>query len=222
METQHWLDRWDNDQIGFHQDNTNPYLLQLWPQLGLTSGSCVFVPLCGKSLDMLWLRDQGHQVLGIELSRKAVAAFFAENGLNASVSTDARFERWQGDGITLLVGDFFDLKASDLDDCDAIYDRASLVALPPQMRQNYARHIQAIHPAGAPTLLISMEYPQAEMQGPPFSVEEQEVRDLYQAQRPVERLMDIDVLAENPQFRQRGLSHMHEKIYRLGGQLVRD
>jgi len=215
MDPQHWLDRWDNGQIGFHQGHVNTHLETFWSGSGIAPGCRVFVPLCGKSLDMLWLRAQGHEVLGIEISPKAVSDFFEEHGLEPSVSRDATFERWQSDGLTLLVGDFFDLRAADLQGVGAVYDRASLIALPPSMRSTYARHMAHIKPAGATTLLISVEYPQAEMNGPPFSVEETEVRALYEPAYRVECLADIDALPDNPRFQQRGLSRLHEKVYRL-------
>lgn len=216
MDPQHWLDRWENRQIGFHQDRINTHLETFWPASGISPGCGVFVPLCGKSLDMLWLRSQGHEVLGIELSRTAVAEFFDENNLQAELETDERFERWSCEGLTLLVGDFFDLTGDDLATCGAVYDRASLVALPPAMRSDYARHMAAIKPAEAITLLISMEYPQDQMQGPPFSVEEPEVRELYAGRYRVDRLYEEDSLAANPRLRERGLRYMREKVYRLG------
>jgi thiopurine S-methyltransferase len=215
MEPQHWLQRWENNQIGFHQQQINAHLETFWPGSGVEAGCPVFVPLCGKSLDMLWLRAQGHPVLGVEISRKAVHDFFSENDLPISVSEGEFFERWECDGVTLLVGNFFDLTPQDIAGFGAVYDRASLVALPPAMRNDYARHMVSIKPHDAVTLLISMEYPQQEMNGPPFSVEEPEVRALYEPNYRVERLLDEDVLAENSPFRQRGLSRLHEKVYRL-------
>jgi thiopurine S-methyltransferase len=215
MEPQHWLERWEKQQIGFHQAHVNMHLETFWPGSGIPPGARVFVPLCGKSLDMLWLRAQGHEVLGIEISPKAVADFFREQGLEPTVHKEARFERWQCDGLTLLVGDFFDLQPADLESVGAVYDRASLIALPPAMRADYARHMTTLKPAGAVTLLISMEYPQQQMQGPPFSVEEAEIRTLYEPHYAVERLLQLDVLGENPRFRQRGLTRLQEKVYRL-------
>jgi len=215
MDPQHWLERWENQQIGFHQDRINTHLESFWPQKGIPAGCRVFVPLCGKSLDMLWLRAQGHEVLGVELSRKAVADFFSENSLSATIEKNGRFEHWCCEGLTLLVGNFFDLQAADLAGCSALYDRASLIALPPSMRIDYARHMTAITPAHTVTLLISMEYPQTQMQGPPFSVEEEEVHTLYDASHQVQLLHTMDVLAENPRFRERGLTRLNEKVYRL-------
>ena len=215
MDPQHWLKRWENQQIGFHQDRINTHLESFWPQSSINHGCRVFVPLCGKSLDMLWLRAQGHEVLGVELSRKAVAEFFSDNDLKVTVEKNERFEYWSCEGLTLLVGDFFDLQAGDLAGCRAVYDRASLIALPPSMRIDYVRHMTTIIPAGTVTLLISMEYPQTQMAGPPFSVEEDEVHALYDGNYQIELLHTMDVLAENPRFRERGLTRLGEKVYRL-------
>jgi len=215
MDPRHWHERWENNQIGFHQRQINTHLETFWPQSGIAADCRVFVPLCGKSLDMLWLRAQGHEVLGIEISPKAVADFFTENQLTPSIGKNERFEHWSCDGLTLLLGNFFDLQPEDLAGCAATYDRASLVALPPPMRRDYAQHLASIQPADAITLLVSMEYPQDQMAGLPFSVEEAEVRELYAANHRVECLHDEDMLAGNPRFKERGLTHLHEKVYRL-------
>ncbi len=213
MQPQHWLDRWEEGRIGFHQPQVNTHLTRFWPELAPKGP--VFVPLCGKSLDMLWLRAQGHPVLGVELAPRAVEAFFSENRLQPEITEHGPFQRWACDGLVLLQGDFFDLQPQDLADVTAVYDRASLIALPPDMRRDYARHMQRILPPGAVTLLITMEYPAGEMQGPPFSVGEDEVRRLYQGAAKVEQLTDFDALAANPDLRQRGLSRMREQVYRI-------
>lgn len=179
MENQFWLERWEQDQIGFHQQEINRYLSGHWPELGLTPGAPVFVPLCGKSLDMLWLRSQGHPVLGVELSRKAVDAFFAENAIDVALDEGEHFAEYRAEGLRLLVGDFFRLQPEDLAGVGAVYDRASLIALPPSMRGRYASHMARLLPRDAHILLITMEYPEGTLEGPPFSVEEEEVKALY-------------------------------------------
>lgn len=215
MQPSFWLERWQQGEIGFHQEEINSHLQQFWSRLGLAPESAVFVPLCGKSHDMLWLRAQGHRVLGVELSPLAVAAFFEENRLVPEVSQQGAFERWEADGLAILCGDFFDLGATDLEAVAGVYDRASLVALPPPLRGRYAEHLHAILPAAVPVLLVTMDYPQAEMDGPPFSVGEQEVGTLYSGAYQIEPLLSLDILAENPRFRERGLSRMEERVYRL-------
>ncbi|EGW54917.1 thiopurine S-methyltransferase [Candidatus Endoriftia persephone] len=215
MDAAFWLARWEQQQIGFHQTEINSHLQAFWPQLGLEQGAQVFVPLCGKSRDLLWLRAQGHSVLGVEISHLAVAAFFEENGLTPEVSQQAPFERWECDGITILCGDFFALSAAMLEGCVAVFDRASLVALPAEMRSVYAAHLNALMPQGMETLLVALEYDQSLMDGPPFAVHPEEVEALYGERFAVETLYMIDTIDESPRFRQKGLQHLLERVYRL-------
>lgn len=215
MEADFWKARWEEGQIGFHQDRANDYLVRHWPALGVPAGARVLVPMCGKSKDMLWLRAQGYPVLGVELSPIAVDAFFAENNLSLSRSSEGKFERASADGCELLCGDFFDLAKRDCEGVLAVYDRASLIALPVEMRERYARHLAGLLDPGDQVLLITMEYPQYEMDGPPFSVHEEDVRRLYEPAFEVRLLGAVDVLAENARFRDRGVSALHEKTYAL-------
>jgi thiopurine S-methyltransferase len=215
MKKDFWLERWERVEIGFHQDEFNPYLCEYWQELHLVRGSMVFVPLCGKSQDMLWLRKQGHQVMGVELSNIAVQAFFKENGYTPHHVTRGKFEHCAADGIRVLCGDFFDLSKDDLAKVSAVYDRASLIALPPEMRERYVRHLVSILPPATQILLITVDYPQPEMPGPPFSVSSGEVEALYREHAVVRLLAQPDVLAQNPRFQQRGLSRLRENIFLL-------
>jgi len=210
MEETFWLERWERQEIGFHQRNINAHLLSLWPTLGLAAGDAVFVPLCGKSSDMVWLRAQGHPVLGVELSPLAIEAFFSENGLAPQRRRQGKFEVAEADGIRILRGDFFDLAAADLAEITAVYDRAALIALPPPLRERYAAHIAGILPPGTRMLLVTLEYPQEEMQGPPFSVSPAEVEQLYGPRGDVRLLRRDNVLSENRRFAERGVTSLHE------------
>ncbi len=214
MDPDFWRRRWRKNEIAFHQQDINTHLQHCWNRLELKPGERVFAPLCGKSLDLLWLAGQGHPVLGVEISRLAVESFFRENGLNPKIWQQDRFEVWQADAFTLLCGDFFALIPTDLSDVASVYDRASLIALPPAMRQQYARHLTAILPPSARSLLVTLEYPQEAMQGPPFSVEEPEVQALYENAYDIERLYVHDALPENPRFHDR-LNRLEEKVYLL-------
>ena len=109
MEKTYWLDRWERDDIGFHQTDVNAYLSDYWSELKLTHGSKVFVPLCGKSRDMLWLNQQGHTVLGVELSKFAVQAFFTENEYTPQHETNDKFDVFSVDDLSILCGNFLDL-----------------------------------------------------------------------------------------------------------------
>ena len=213
MDPQHWHDRWTNNQIGFHQASVNAHLSEFWPN-AMQAGGKVFAPLCGKSVDLLWLRDQGYQVVGIELSPIAVRDFFTENQLTATQSMHDGLECWSSEGIEIYVGDFFNLTPAHLSDVTAVFDRASLIALPPNMRKDYVKHIQSLC-VFKETFLITLEYPQDEMQGPPFSVLPDEVKLLYADNYRINVLKTFDALAENQNFVKRGVSQLNETVYHL-------
>ncbi|MEE4378596.1 MAG: thiopurine S-methyltransferase, partial [Candidatus Competibacteraceae bacterium] len=194
MDNDFWHRRWRKNEIAFHQQAGCRHLQEFWPTLSLASGQQVFVPLCGKSLDMIWLAQQEHPVLGIELSDVAVADFFRENGLTPQRMSVGEFETWESDAITLLCGDFFALTATDVENVAGVYDRAALIALPPAMRQDYVEHLLGILPPDTPILLVTLEYPQELMNGPPFCVREEEVRALYSGHYVVELLKTHDAL----------------------------
>ena len=180
MEPDFWLARWQNNQIGFHEGAPNTFLVAHFAALGIPAGGRIFVPLCGKSRDLQWLRAQGFMVAGVELSRLAVEQFFAELGLTPTVVPSGRLERFETEGVTVFAGDIFDLNQNTLGAVDAVYDRAALVAMPPSLRARYAAHLIVLT-AGAPQLLVTFEYDQARQPGPPFSVPEAEVRAQYGA-----------------------------------------
>ncbi|MBZ4194614.1 MAG: thiopurine S-methyltransferase [Candidatus Contendobacter sp.] len=215
MKPSFWHERWERVEIGFHQQQINAHLEQFWTQLQLPLGQRVFVPLCGKSHDLLWLAGEGYPVTGVELSPIAVEAFFAENGLSPRRWQEGAFERWEADEIRILLGDFFSLESCDLVDCAGIYDRASLIALPPAMRERYAHKLDSVLPAGIQGLLVTMEYDQTVLDGPPFAVSEAEVRALYEPVHTIELLYTRDALAEESRWRERGLTWLLEKVYRL-------
>lgn len=212
MRARFWHERWQQNQIGFHQNEINPYLATYWPKLQLAEGSTVFVPLCGKSSDMLWLCSEGYDVLGIELSPIAVKDFFAENNLEATVSQQGAFELWQAAGLRILLGDFFELTEADLAACAAIYDRASLIAMPVDMRIQYAAHLNQIAPPNQ-TLLVTLEYDQSIAGGPPFSVTDEELQQYYAEHYQIERLADIDISASTHGLIMKGVKELHEGIY---------
>ncbi|MCH8863729.1 MAG: thiopurine S-methyltransferase [Proteobacteria bacterium] len=215
MENEFWHQRWREGRIGFHQPTPNAQLLTHWQSLGLARGSTIFVPLAGKSTDMTWLLAEGYKVLGIELSRVAVEAFFAENNLEAAEEHLPDFDVFRAQNIEFRCGDFFALTAEDLASVDAVYDRAALIALPPEMRAAYAAHMTRCLPPGAEMLLVTLEYPQAEMAGPPFSVSEEEVSELYGADFNIERVGSVSVGAEGRPPAGKDLSEMLEKTYHL-------
>lgn len=215
MEKDYWQERWKQEETGFHQNEVNPYLCQYWQELHLTPGCEVFVPLCGKSRDMSWLSEQGYAVLGVETSAVAVQAFFRENGYIPNHASSERFDRYDANDIRILCGDFFDLSKHNLAKTNAVYDRASLIALPPEMRECYADHMLSILPPAAQILLITLDYPQPEMAGPPFAVSTKEVEALYHERFTIRLLSKLDVLAQEPRFQERGLSRLQENVFLL-------
>ncbi|MCE6976069.1 thiopurine S-methyltransferase [Pseudomonas frederiksbergensis] len=215
MQPEFWHKRWASNQIGFHLPEVNPYLQRFWPALGLEEGARVLVPLCGKSLDLLWLAHQGHEVLGIELSEKAVEDFFNEHQFDPDVSEQGPFKVYRAGSIELWCGDFFELTAGDVADCSGLYDRAALIALPPAMREQYAAHLIRILPKDSLGLLITLDYDQAQMDGPPFAVLDDEVQRLFGATWELKTLEDQDVLGESWKFLEAGVTRLEERVYRV-------
>lgn len=215
MQADFWLERWRQNQIGFHNSDYHPGLAAYWDDLQVPKAGKVFVPLCGKSLDLLWLRRQGYRIVAVELSRVAVEAFFSENGILATVSQQGELAVFAAEGLTIYCGDFFTLTTAQLADVAGVYDRAALVALPAAMRQAYAAKMRELLPAGCRTLLVTFDYDQAEMAGPPFAVPAGEVASLYGGWCDVRECTVIDTLDDEPRFRERGVSRIQESIYAL-------
>lgn len=211
MDIEFWRERWQQGQIGFHQAEYNPYLMKHWPALMLHGKGSVFVPLCGKSRDMLWLREQGHSVMGIEASETAIAEFIRETGGTWSVQQQGPFLAHTTPGITLLEGDFFDLTPDDLSDIRAVYDRAAMVAFPRELRHRYQQHLSDILPPATKILLITIEYDDRFMAGPPFAVMVDEVTDAFGRAFAIEDLGPVEVLEYNPRFQERGLTWLRER-----------
>ena len=221
MDAEFWLQRWQEGRTGWHRDAVMPLLEQHWRALELPRGTRVLVPLCGKSLDMVWLAQQGLHVLGVEISPVAIEAFLAENHLHASQTeradgTHYRIADAPADGdIEIINGDVFGVAPGTLEDCGAFYDRAALIAFPAPMRDRLAREVYAKLPTGARGLLITLEYPAGEMEGPPFSVDEAEVHRLFDAHWNIRQLERRDILASQPSFSQNGVTALHTAVYAL-------
>jgi thiopurine S-methyltransferase len=210
-----WLARWTNQEIGFHQPDVNPWLQRCWPRLEVPRERAVFVPLCGKSRDMAWLAQQGHPVVGVELAEAAVRAFYDESGCPYRVERQRHLQRYHGGGVAIFCGDFMDLTALHLRGVAGVYDRAALVALPPKMRAHYADHLQRIVPDNCRMLLLTLEYDQSRVPGPPHSVTEAEVRRLFGARCVVERLCCSTTTRLPPKFAEAGVTEAVEVVYRL-------
>lgn len=215
MEPEFWIERWKKNEIGFHQQQYNCNLLEFWPALMPDAATPVFVPLCGKSADMVWLHERGHTVYGVDISPIAVAAFFQELQLVPRITAHGALQRYEAARYTIWCGDLFDLDQDALPGIAAVYDRASLVALPPNLRARYAQHLAHLTTAGTPVLLVTLDYPGQQMDGPPFSVGVSEINTLYARTFEVRELVVRNTLDDNPRFRERGLTRLDERVFSL-------
>ncbi|MDQ2069024.1 thiopurine S-methyltransferase [Natronospira bacteriovora] len=215
MDPEFWRERWQNDQIGFHEGAVNRLLQSHWHHLNPVPGEAVLVPLCGKAHDLAWLRDQGHEVIGVELSDRACAAFFAERGIEPEESSGQRFTCYRHRQIALWCGDFFQLSPDDIGPVGLVYDRAALIALPEAMRQPYVTHLRHLTGPQARTLLVTLDYPeQPGFQGPPFNVSDGEVERLFGDSHHIERLHHGPLPADDG-LRKRGLQGGTESVFCL-------
>ena len=172
MERSFWEERWRDGRIGFHEGAANKYLSHHAPRLA----GRVLVPLCGKSEDLAFLASRGHDVVGVELVEDAVRAFFTGHGVTPTVTPRGGLVEYRAGSITVFAGDLFATTRELVGEIDAVYDRAALVALPPEMRTRYVAHLRTLVAAGTPGLVVTLEYDQARASGPPFSVPEAELR----------------------------------------------
>ncbi|MCG8393526.1 MAG: thiopurine S-methyltransferase [Pseudomonadales bacterium] len=214
MEKAFWEDKWAREEIGFHLPTVHPLLQRHWPRLELPPGKRVFLPLCGKTLDIGYLLEQGYQVVGAELSTKAIRSLFASLSCQPKVTPWAGGDCYRHGDLTVFQGDFFHLDQNTLEPVDAIYDRAALIALPDGLRDDYARHLMQLTD-GAPQLLITLEYTQSQMPGPPFSVDDVQVSECYGDYYRIEPLSRKNIIEHEPGFRERGLDALYENAFSL-------
>jgi thiopurine S-methyltransferase len=215
MDHSFWLERWKAQNIGFHQSDFEPALDKYWSRLEVQPGARVFVPLCGKSLDMLWLAQHGYAVVGAELSEQAVDDFYDERGLVPDVRREGSFIVKSSGPYEIWCGDYFELPQSAVANVGAVYDRAALIALPADMQRRYAEKMKSLLAARTPILLITLDYDQREMSGPPFATPRQTVEDLYADRYEYAELVAKDVLDGNPHFRQRGVTALTGAVFLL-------
>lgn len=207
---EYWHNRWDKEQTGWHRAIYNDLLLKHWPSINAPSGGQVIVPLCGKSLDMLWLAEQGYNVVGLEMVEQAVQAFFEENKLETVSNEIGKHIKYSSPPFTIFQGDLFDLEAGVVQ-ADAWYDRAAMVALPNSLRENYVKQICQQTKSGASGLLITFAYPQEQMDGPPFALHDEDVLRFFADGFEVECLEKIDLEDE----KDRGLSNVTSTVFKI-------
>ena len=214
-QTVNWHNFWTQDKPGFHEGEVNAYLKKYLPLFNLQPGNTIFMPLCGKAVDILWLAQQGYPVIGVELSSVAIESFFEESSLTPQVQQIDKFTVYSAQNITLYQGDYMDVQASELSSCKLVYDRASIVAIESFNRSSYVEHMFQLIPPAIPALLITLEYNQSQMQGPPFSVPVSEIQQLYQSRYEIELLESNEQIHERPKWREKGLESLLETAMRL-------
>ncbi|EJL6846759.1 thiopurine S-methyltransferase [Vibrio cholerae] len=206
-----WHNKWAANQIGFHLEDVNPLLIRFWSDLAPKHSEKVLVPLCGKSEDLIWLANQHDSVQGVELSQIAVRSFFGEHFYTPTVTRlNAQHELYQFDELTLFTGDFF---TAPVESVDLVYDRAALVALPEEMRAEYAQRVLQLLKPGGRILLVSMDYVQTELLGPPFSVPEAEIRTLFMGCEVRRVYQDTSIDPHLNKRTQAGLSRFAEEVW---------
>ena len=205
-----WHSKWASNQIGFHLDDVNPLLIEHWHRTEPKREEKIFVPLCGKSEDLVWLATKHNQVHGVELSSIAVRSFFAEHFYTPLViQLNAHHELYQFDELSIYTGDYF---TAPVETYDIVYDRAALVALPEDMRKEYVERLKSLLNPGGRILLVTLDYEQHEMAGPPFSVPQEEIEQLF-AEFSVERLHQDSANAQHPKRAKKGLSRFAEEVW---------
>lgn len=215
MDASFWVDRWQRADIGFHQKSVHDVLSRHWRDLALPRGSKVFVPLCGKSLDMVWLAEAGHEVIGVELSELAVDGFFAELSRRPGIEQCDGYAISRAGPYEIWRGDYFAFPPDVMRLIAAVYDRAALVAMPHSMQSRYADKLAALTPFGAKVFLIALEYEQSVMEGPPFPLPPDRVRELFDKNFDIRVIVARDVIASHPHFRAKGATWLTETLYVL-------
>jgi thiopurine S-methyltransferase len=216
MELSYWQSRWQKENTGWHMDTVYPPLPHLWDHLGMTADARVLVPLCGKSLDLLWLADHCDTVTGVEVSPKALQHLMQQHNESFLRENSHGFTVYRSDSLVLWEGDFAKLPADQIPPQDLIYDKASIIALPAKKRQRHAEKIIELSNADTQILVQTFEYDQSEMNGPPFSVDEQELKKLFAHRFNFKCIHEQSKLEELQEFKKRGLSsYLTEKIFHL-------
>jgi thiopurine S-methyltransferase len=214
MEVSYWQSRWIKNKIGFHSPVVNPYLVRFQEIIkNEKPKGTVLVPLCGKTPDMVWLREQGFYVIGVEVIDVACRAFFEENGLAYQTSKEFHFEKFSSQGIEIWCGSIFDLPDKIWNQIDWVYDRASIGALPELMRKKYMRLLNQKVPLESVMMMHCFEYDQSNMDGPPFSVSKSEIEQGFNSNWDIQSLFDEEVLSNYQRFKTRGISQLFEQVY---------
>jgi len=210
-----WLEFWENNEINWHSDVVTQELEEYLGLLKLEPGDKVFFPLCGKSLDMTYILNQGFSVIGVELSEIGIKQFFHANELDFTISQVGEFDLYSAKNIEIYCGDFFSLSSKNLSDVKAVFDRKSLIALDQNLRQKYVKHLNDIISLGVRILLITLHYPQHQMSGPPFSVDKSEVESLFSMAFNYQELKSFHDIENGSKLVDAGVDYIENAAYCL-------
>ncbi|MCY4320954.1 MAG: thiopurine S-methyltransferase [Bdellovibrionaceae bacterium] len=192
MDPNFWLEIWEKNETPFHQFDYNRLLVKYWSSLNLEKGTEIFIPFCGKSKDMLWLKNQGYKILGNELSELATKQFFKENNLDFETDFDKNFSINKSDQIKIMIGDYFSLTPDHTSQVRAVFDRASLIALPSNLRKKYVNQMKNLLVKDCIILLITLEYEKETVTPPPFDVRDKEIYELYGSWSKITKLETLN------------------------------
>lgn len=212
MSNKIWKSMWKHNQFQFHQPIINPLLQQYLPQLQLSANDDILVPLCGKSLDMDLLIDSGYHVIGIELSKIAIQAYFDARNIKPQHEKKGQFIRWWHNDIEIWCGDIFNLTDNDISHVKTLYDCASLTALPSESRPHYVQHFYEKLSKQSQILLITTESAD-EHQLESASMIDSEVQSLYENYYQIELLHGQSSLKQDPEHPGAAIMPMDEKVY---------
>jgi len=210
-----WLEFWANNETNWHSDVVTQELEKYLGLLKLESGDTVFVPLCGKSLDMIYMLNRGFSVIGVEVSEIGIKQFFHENGLDFTISQVGEFNLYSAKNIEIYCGDFFSLTSKHLCGVKAVFDRKSLIALDRNLRQKYVKHLNDIISLGVRILLITLHYPKHQMSGPPFSVDKSEVESLFSMAFNYQELKPFQDIENGLKLASAGVDYIENAAYCL-------
>ena len=210
-----WLHFWENNETNWHSDTITQELVEYFELFELESRDKVFVPLCGKSLDMIYIMNQGFSVVGVEISEIGVRQFFSENNLAYKITKVDDFDLYSTENLEIYCGDFFALTSKHLNNVKSVFDRKSLIALEPEVRQKYVKHLNDIISLGARILLVTLQYPQYQMSGPPFSVDKSEVESLFSMTFESRELRSFNDIENESKLTRAGVDYINNAAYYL-------
>ena len=210
-----WLHFWENNETIWHSDTITQELVEYFELFELEPRDKVFVPLCGKSLDMLYIMNQGFSVVGVEISEIGVRQFFSENNLAYKITKVDDFDLYSTENLEIYCGDFFALTSKHLNNVKSVFDRKSLIALEPEVRQKYVKHLNDIISLGARILLVTLQYPQYQMSGPPFSVDKSEVESLFSMAFESQELRSFNDIENESKLTRAGVDYINNAAYYL-------